>query len=67
MVIKNGSAMSKKDIFYDELLPKLRQKIIEEIMALGIDKFLDRDVLELSYKCTDGLFNYAEHILEDEE
>ena len=67
MDIKDGSTMSKKDIFYDELLPKLRKKILEEIMVLGIDKFLDRDANELCYKCTDGLFDYAEHILEDEE
>ena len=67
MVIKNGSTMSKKEIFYNELLPKLQQKIIEEIMVLGMDKLLDRDALELGYKCTDSLFDYAEHVLEDEE
>lgn len=57
--------MTEKEIFYDELLPKLRQRIIEEIMTLGIDKLLDRDALELSYKCTANLHEYAEHVLDD--
>ena len=57
--------MTEKEIFYDELLPKLRQRIIEEIMTLGIDKLLGRDALELSYKCTANLHEYAEHVLDD--
>lgn len=57
--------MTEKEIFYDELLPKLRQKILEEIIALGIDKLLGTDALELSYKCTDDLHEYAGHVLDD--
>ena len=57
--------MTEKEIFYNELLPKLRQKILEEIMILGIDKLLGKDALELSYKCTDKLHEYAGHVLDD--
>ena len=57
--------MSKKDLFYDEQLPQLREVIEEAIKNIGIDKTLEDNAFELAYKCTDGLFEYADHVLED--
>ncbi len=59
--------MSKKDLFYDQQLPRLREEIIKAIKNIGIDKTLENDAFELADKCTDGLFEYAGHVLEDEE
>ena len=59
--------MSKKDLFYDQQLPQLREEIIKAIKNIGIDKTLEDDAFELAYICTDGLFEYAGHVLEDEE
>lgn len=59
--------MSKKDLFYDKQLPKLREIIKKAIKDIGIDKTLEDDAFELAYICTDALFDYADHVLEDEE
>lgn len=59
--------MNKKDLFYEVQLGKLKDVIEKAIKDIGIDKTLDTEATELAYVCTDALFDYSEHKLDDEE